>query len=306
MFSYRGYWILGAAILLAWPCARSLAAETAADTNVSTLTTEAPAWDPKRAFFDLRYNFWFSGPTFRALDGRDGGAGPDIKIDHTLRPGYYFGNGWKARLLINVQQNFVTESDKDYVSVNTHEESYYAPMKIGPWQMKDPAIGFGNTSVLKEEVHGLDWRLFGYYYVPITRYTKDRIGTDKDEGDGRAVLDSRLLMLDRLYPVSLEFRWLASQYLKKKPTHFAHDKYFELYNRVGYQTGSRWTPYIGHHNFIQWYRDGYREPWRTSQALALGTEYRFMKYTWIDGFLETPVRKLKDTRILVYFESRFL
>ena len=260
----------------------------AAETPVTKIVATARAWNPNKKFFDFRTESWVHGPTLRKLDGREHKPGANITIDHLAKAGYYLGNGWKLRL----HQPFI-------------QRLAHPTTEVRSWTLLDPVIGFGKAGILKEEVHGVEWRLIGSYSVPVSHFTKKGVGTDMDSGDGRFVLDSKLDFSRKIQPLWLNLRWFAYQNLKRHPKPAGLDRRYEIFNKVGINPLKKTDAYIGYNNYINWYRDGYKDPWKTNQALELGGTYYFTPDTFINPFVETPFH-LKDTQLWLYIETRFI
>ncbi len=260
---------------------------TQANTIVSTYSDP---FDPNKPFFDLRHEAYASGPTFRAMDGRDEGRGPKLLIEHSLRPGYYFGNYWKTRVLINANQRILPDRSGQKT-----------------WQFTDPALGLQKAAILKAEKHGVDWRLEGYYYFPVSKRTKENVGTEFDTGSGIIRVQSRI---DAGpiggTPIWVSARWNSFFFLKKNPIDKTLSEYFQLFNKIGYAVNDNFSPYIGYNNYFDWNRDGRKSPWRKNQAGEVGVFYNFTPDTYVNFFLETPLFQLKDTQIWLGFDTRLI
>ena len=278
MFKYLSLTFIGLSLI----APSSQAQDTIAASSVST---PAP-YDPSKAFLDLRYEAWASGPTFRAMDGREFGPGPKVSIEHTVRPGYYMGNGWKTRALLNATQRIL-------------------PDKSGKksWEYTDPALGMQKTRILQVEKHGVDWRLEGYYFFPISKGTKENIGTNNDHGNGTIRVQSRVDSgLLGNTPIWMSARWNGLSFLKDDPGKANLDYYFQMFNKLGYAVTEKFSPYIAYNNYFDWYRNGQKDAWHKNQAAEAGFFYNFTPDTYLNLFFESPFH-LKDTQIWVGFET---
>lgn len=263
-----------------------------AASDASSVSHATPPAKHTKIGYTLSTDHWIYGATFADMDGAKKTRGSNWESLNYVRNDFIIGNtGWRVRL---APAFYLRTQPRKYNALN------YSYLEAA-----DPYIGILNFDVLTARGGDLGVYFDARYHLPLSRRTKNNIGSETDRGGGHTWF--RPIVENYFFDQRLIIRqdWTWRHFFSSRPTEETYTDDFWLYNVIQVKASKHLAPYVSYNGYPERRMNGQWTQWSKTHTLEMGLEWNLNDKVMIQPFLETPFL-LKNTMFNIYARLIYL